>query len=61
MKVETDNLEEALRIVKNEYPNLELTSEWLDARDITIKENQVIMVCPKDLQIYLMKTLTKKV
>lgn len=49
IKVDTDDLDEALKIAESEYPNLELTQEWIDARDVTIKENQVIMVCAERL------------
>lgn len=42
MKVDNDNLEEALEIARNEYPDLELTPEWLDARNVELKENVVI-------------------
>lgn len=42
IKVDTDDLDEALKIAESEYPNLELTQEWLDARNVTIKENSVI-------------------
>ncbi len=39
IKVDNDNLEEALEIARNEYPDLELSPEWLDARNVEIKEN----------------------
>lgn len=42
MKIDNDNLDEAIEIAKSEYPDLELTPEWLDARDVTISENPII-------------------
>jgi len=42
MKVDNDDLSEALGIAEREYPDLELTPEWLDARDVTISENPII-------------------
>lgn len=42
IKVDNDNLEEALKIAENQFPDLELTSEWLDAREVTFKENLII-------------------
>ena len=38
MKIDTDNLDEALKIAEEDYPDLELTPEWLDARDVSISE-----------------------
>lgn len=42
IKVDNDNLEEALKIAENQFPDLELTSEWLNAREVTFKENLII-------------------
>lgn len=42
IKVDSNNLQEALQIAEDEYPDLELTPEWLDARDVTINENPII-------------------
>ena len=42
IKVDTDDLVDALKIAKSEYPNLELTQEWLNARNVTIGENPII-------------------
>ncbi len=42
MKVNNDDLQEALKIAEDEYPMLELTPEWFDARDVTISENPII-------------------
>ena len=42
IKVDNDNLEQALEIAKDQFQELELTSEWLDARDVTFSENQFI-------------------
>lgn len=49
MKIDTDNLDEALKIAEEEYPDLELTPEWLDARDVSISENPIIEVCANRL------------
>lgn len=42
MKIDNDNLQEALKIAEDEYPDLELTPEWLNARDVTLSENPII-------------------
>ncbi len=49
MKIDTDNLDEALKIAEEDYPDLELTPEWLDARDVSISENPIIEVCANRL------------
>ncbi|MBQ8891305.1 MAG: hypothetical protein IJ068_00360 [Bacilli bacterium] len=42
IKVENDNLNVAIEIAQENFPKLESTSEWLDARKITYKENVLI-------------------
>ena len=39
MKIDNDDLNEALEIAKDQFSELELTSEWLDARDVSFEEN----------------------
>ena len=42
IKVDNDNLEQAMEIAKEQFSELELTSEWLDARNVTFTENKFI-------------------
>lgn len=42
IKVDNDNLEQAIEIAKEQFSELELTSEWLDARNVTFTENKFI-------------------
>ena len=42
VKVDADSTKEAISMVENELPDLELTNEWLNSREVTIKENNVI-------------------
>ncbi len=42
IKIDNDNLDEALKIAENQFPDLELTPEWLDAREVTFSENTII-------------------
>ena len=44
MKVDSDDLNQAIDIAKQQLADLELTQEWLDARDISFKENPIIKV-----------------
>lgn len=49
MKIDTDDLNEAIKIAEESYPDLELTPEWLDARDVSLSENSIIGVCANRL------------
>ncbi len=49
IKVDNDDLQEALKIAEDEYPDLELTPEWLKARKIELKENMLIESCAEIL------------
>lgn len=60
MKVDTNNLDEALKTAKENYPDLELTPEWLDAREVIIRENPIIEVSANRLADLSYKNFDKK-
>lgn len=44
MKVDSDDLNQAIDIAKRDFADLELTQEWLDAREVSFKENPIVKV-----------------
>ena len=42
IKVDTDDVDKAMSIAQDEFPDLELTEEWLNDRDVKFKENLII-------------------
>lgn len=65
IRIDNDNLQEALEIVKKQFPDLELTAEWLDSREVTFKENILINssaeklaeLCHNDFNIEYLKDI----
>ena len=49
MKIDTDDLVKAIEIAQEQLPELELTSEWLDARDISFNEDKFIISTAQSL------------
>ena len=42
MKVDSDDLNQAIDIAQRNLADLELTQEWLDAREVSFKENPIV-------------------
>lgn len=42
MKVDSDDLDQAIDIAQQQLVDLELTQEWLDARNVSFKENPIV-------------------
>ncbi len=42
IKVDTDNYDKAIDIARKDFSELELTSDWLNKRDVSFEENKTI-------------------
>ena len=42
IKIDNDNIHKALEIAKDNLAELEMTSDWLNSRNVTFKENLLI-------------------
>lgn len=49
IKIDSDNLDEAIEIAKEDFSELELTSEWLNDREVTFEEEKNITKLGKEL------------
>ena len=49
IKIDSDNIDEAIEIAKDDFSELELTSEWLNDREVTFEEEKNITKLGKEL------------
>lgn len=47
IKIDSNSLDDALKIAKDQFSELELTSDWLNAREVTFTENKIIEMSAK--------------
>lgn len=43
IKVDTNNYDEAIQKARDQFSELELTSDWVDKRDVNFEENKTII------------------
>ena len=60
IKVEKDKLEDAIDEVNNLLPELETTSEWLNCRNVEMKENTIVNDSAKYISMLFSKQVGKE-
>lgn len=43
IKVDTDNYDEAMSVARENFSELDITSDWIDKRDVKFEENKTIV------------------